>query len=69
MCINSFPWILLSIEIDRSRVVVFDPKKKLKEEYQNLIDILQKAWAHFLKKHIGITENTGVLYIKMDFPV
>jgi len=21
---------------------------------QNLIDILQKAWAHFLKRHIGV---------------
>jgi hypothetical protein len=29
ICINSFQWILLSIEIDRSQVVVFDPKKKL----------------------------------------
>jgi hypothetical protein len=49
--------------------VVFDPKKKQIEEYQNLIDILQKACARFLKKHIGITENPGALYIKMDFLV
>jgi hypothetical protein len=26
---------------------VFDPKKKPVEEYQNLVDILKKAWAHF----------------------
>jgi hypothetical protein len=48
---------------------VFDPKKKSIEEHQNLIDILQKVWARFLKKHIGVTENLGALYIKMDIPV
>ncbi|RLM61293.1 hypothetical protein C2845_PM14G08230 [Panicum miliaceum] len=61
--------ILLSIEIDGSRVVVFDLKKKPIEEYQNLIDILQKAWARFLKKHIGLTDNPSALYIKMDFQI
>jgi hypothetical protein len=48
---------------------VFDPKKKQIEEYQNLIDILQKAWARFLKKYIGVRENPGALYTKTDFPV
>ncbi|RLM93868.1 putative hydroxyproline-rich glycoprotein [Panicum miliaceum] len=61
----NFHWILLSIQIDRSRVVVFDPKKKPVQEYQNLIDILQKACARFVKKHIGVTENPGVT----DFPI
>jgi predicted nucleic acid-binding protein len=49
--------------------VVFDPKNKPVEEYQNLIDILQKAWARFLKKHIEVTYYPDALYIKMDFPV
>jgi hypothetical protein len=48
---------------------VVDPKRKPIEEYQNLIDILQKAWARFLKKHIGVTDSPGDLYIKTDFPV
>jgi hypothetical protein len=38
---------------------VFDPKDKPIEEYQKLIDILQKAWARFLKNHIGVTEKPG----------
>jgi hypothetical protein len=37
--------------------MVFNPKKKLVEEYQNLIDILQKVWARFFKKHIGVAYN------------
>jgi hypothetical protein len=49
--------------------VVFNPKKKPVEEYKNLIDILQKACAPFIKKHIRVTDNPGALYIKTDFPV
>jgi hypothetical protein len=69
MCINSFHWILLSIEIDRARVVVFDGKRTPIIQYQNFIDILQKAWARFIKKHIGVIDMPCDLYIKTDFPV
>ena len=65
----SFHWILLSIEIDRSRVVVFDSLRKPKEKYQSLIDILQSAWAWFIRKHIGVATTPSDLYIKTDFPV
>ena len=69
MCINSFHQILLSIEIDRARVVVFDSLRKPKEKYQDLIDIMQKAWAHFIKKRTGVTSTPCDLYFKLDFPV
>jgi len=65
----SFHWILLSIEIDWFRVVVFDSLRKQKEKYQSLIDILQKAWARFFQKHIGVATTPSDLYIKTDFPV
>ena len=50
---NSFHWILLVIEIDRSYVTVLDSKRIIKEEYQSLIDLLNKAWALLIKKHPG----------------
>ena len=66
---NSFHWILLSIEIDRSRVVVFDSLLKPKENYQSLIDILQSAWAQFIRKQLGVATTPSELHIKTDFPV
>jgi hypothetical protein len=69
MCINSFHWILLSIVIDRARVVVFDGKRMLITQYQDFIDILQKACARFIIKHIGVIDMPCDLYIKADFPL
>jgi Ulp1 protease family, C-terminal catalytic domain len=69
MCINSFHWILLYIEIDKSRVVVFDSKRKPTAAYQDLINLLQTAWARFLKKHIGVSDKPGELTFKTDIPV
>ncbi|XP_039771125.1 uncharacterized protein LOC120639184 isoform X2 [Panicum virgatum] len=63
-----FHWILISIEIDRSRVVVFDSLRRPKEDYQSLIDILQSAWARFIHNHIGVATPPSDLYIKTDFP-
>ncbi|RLM69144.1 hypothetical protein C2845_PM17G13160 [Panicum miliaceum] len=64
-----FHWILLCIEIDKSRVVMFDCKRTSTAKYQDLINILQKAWALFLKKHIGVSANSGELSFKTDFPI
>ena len=61
--------ILLVIEIDRSRVVVLDSLRKPKENYQDLIDIMQRAWSRFLRKHIGVTSmpcELEVLELKLD---
>jgi hypothetical protein len=69
MCINNYYWILLSIEIDRARVVVFDGKRTPISQYQNFIDILRKVWARFIKKHIEVVDTPCDLYIKIDFPV
>ena len=69
VCINNFHWILLCIEIDRARVVVFDSSRKPKEAYQDLIDIMQEAWARFIKRHIGVTSTSCDLDFKLDFPV
>ena len=40
MCINNFHWILLCIEINRVRAMVFDSLRKPKEDYQDLIHVL-----------------------------
>ena len=57
VCINSFHWILLVIEIDRSRVTVWDSLRKPPELYQNLIDLMQRAWSRFLKTQLGVTST------------
>jgi hypothetical protein len=49
--------------------MVFDSMRKSITEYQNLIDILQKTWAHFIKSHIEVTEKPCDLDIELDFPV
>ena len=69
LCINSFHWILLCIEIERARVTVFDSLRKPKEEYQDLINIMQKAWARFLKKYIGIASTPCELEFNTNFSV
>ena len=67
MCINRFHWILLYIEIDRAWVEVFDSLRKLKEDYKDLIEIMQKVWARFIKRHIGVTSMSCDLDFKFDF--
>ena len=69
VCINNFDWILLCIEINRVRAMVFDSLRKPKEDYQDLIDIMQKVWARFIKRHIGVTSTPCGLYFKLDFLV
>jgi hypothetical protein len=54
------------IEIDRSRVVMFDSLRKPKEDYQDLIDIIQRACSQFLRKHIGVTSMPCELEFKLD---
>lgn len=59
--------MLLVIELKKSVVVVLDPKRKKQEEFQDVIDLMNKAWARF------ITENRGPfkekLHIRTNFPV
>ena len=64
---NSFHWMLFVIEIKKSVAIVMDPKRKKQEEFQDLIDLLNNAWARFR------TENEGPfaekLNIRTGFPV
>ena len=69
VCINSFHWILLVIEIDRSWVTVWDSLKKPPEKYQNLIHIMQRAWSRFIKKHLGVTSTPTELEFNHNKPV
>ena len=66
---NRFHWILLIIEIDRCRVRVYDSMRKPTYYYQDLINIIQRAWARFLKKHIGIVSTPCKLEFNTNFPV
>ena len=67
MSINSFHWMLFVIEPKKSLVVVMDPKRKVQKEFQDVIDLMNNAWARFR------TENQGPLAEKLDiktnFPV
>ena len=66
---NRFHWILLIIEIDRCRVRVYDSLRKPTYYYQDLINIIQKAWARFLQKHIGISSPPAPLEFTTNWPV
>jgi hypothetical protein len=48
---------------------MFDFEKTPITQYQNFIDILQKAWARFIKKNVGVVDKLCGNYIKTDFPV
>ncbi|KAG2623259.1 hypothetical protein PVAP13_3KG046554 [Panicum virgatum] len=63
-----FHWILLVIEIDRSRVNVWDSLKKPLELYQNLVHIMQRAWSRFLKMQLGVTSTPTELEFNHNKP-
>ena len=69
VCINSFHWILLVIEIDQSRVTVWDSLKKPPEKYQNLIHIMQRAWSRFLKAKLEVMSTPTELEFNYSKPV
>nr|TKW39630.1 hypothetical protein SEVIR_1G191800v2 [Setaria viridis] len=62
-----FHWILLVIEIDRSHVTLLDSKRKSKEEYQSLINVLNKAWVRFIRKYPRLFKEQ--LHIRDNFPI
>ncbi len=64
---NSFHWMLFVIEIKKSVAIVMDPKRKKQEEFQDLIDLLNNAWARFRTKNEGAFAET--LTIRTGFPV
>ena len=57
------------VEIDQSRVTVWDSLKKPPELYQNLIDIMQRAWSRFLKTQLGVTSTPTELEFNHNRPV
>ena len=57
------------IEINRSRVTVWDSLKKPPAKYQNLIDIMQRAWSRFLKTQLGVTSTPTELEFNYNKPV
>ena len=66
MSLDSFHWILLVILIEKGRVLVLDSLRKPLSEYQDLINVLQLAWEHFIKQQLGLKDR---LEIKTDFLV
>jgi len=66
MSLDSFHWILLVIVIEKGRVLVLDSLRKPLSEYQDLINVLQLAWEHFIKQQLGLKDR---LEIKTDFLV
>ena len=57
------------IEIDKCRVLVYDSLRKPTYYYQDLINIIQKAWARFLEKHIEISSPPAPLEFTTNWPV
>jgi len=42
MSMNSFHWILMAIDLDESKVVIYDSMRKAQQDYQDMIDIIQR---------------------------
>ncbi|KAF8662668.1 hypothetical protein HU200_056270 [Digitaria exilis] len=57
--------MLFVIELQRSLVIVLDPKKKGQEEFQDVIDLMNKAWARFREENERPFKEQ--LHIKLDF--
>ena len=62
MCIDIFHSSGSVSRLIKPEFVVFASLRKPKIEYENLIDILQKAWAHFLRRHI-YRSNRQVVFL------
>ena len=39
---NSFHWILIVMDLAESKLVIYDSMKKLQQDYQDMIDIIQR---------------------------
>ena len=63
-----FHWILLVIEVNRGRVTVMDPMRKDKKLFQNMIDVLERAWAKFVSAQVGLADNHELGW-RLNFPV
>nr|TKW02918.1 hypothetical protein SEVIR_7G030900v2 [Setaria viridis] len=63
----NFHWLLLVIIVDRSKVYVMDSLRKPRDQYKNLIDIMNKAWARFRRHHT--CEFKEELDFKPKFPI
>ena len=64
-----FHWILLVIEIDRSRVTVWDSLKKPPEKLQDLVHNMQRAWSRFRKAKLGVTSTMTELEFNYSKPI
>jgi len=42
MSMNIFHWILMAIDLDESKVVIYDSMRKPQEHYHDMIDIIQR---------------------------
>ena len=42
MCVNNFHWILIVIEIPKNRLIIFDSMRKPQENYQQMVNIIQR---------------------------
>ena len=42
ICVNSFHWILMVIEISKKRLIIFDSMRKPQENYQQMVNIIQR---------------------------
>jgi len=66
MYVNSFHWILFAIEIDTHTVWIYDSLRQDRSMYQDLINLINKAWARFLEKHLKIKDQLDPLRFRSD---
>ena len=69
MYMHSFHWILLCIRIEEHKVWVYDLLREDKSKYQDLIELINIAWSHYLRKHIGLKGEIEPLCWLTKFPV
>jgi len=67
MYMSSFHWILFAIQIDTQTVWIYDSLRQDKSMYQDLIDLINKAWFRFLSKHLKMKDDQlGPLDFRTD---
>ena len=53
MYMHNFHWILLCIQIEEHKALVYALRQD-KSKYQDIIEVVNTAWSRYLHKHIGL---------------
>jgi len=53
ICVNSFHWILVVIKIPKNELIIYDSLRKPQENYQQMVNIIQRYIKSILARRIS----------------